>query len=127
MVASVAIALFFTIVPTDPGVAHAAHLGGLLTGAAFIRWPTLLRDLKWPWPRPAPQPRRRKAVKASAPAGSGGWQRAARLLPDNVPPGEFISREVDPILDKISAHGIHSLTARERQILEEARTRMDKR
>jgi hypothetical protein len=29
--------------------------------------------------------------------------------------------EVDPILDKISAHGIQSLTARERQILEAAR------
>ncbi|HVR36918.1 MAG TPA: DUF6576 domain-containing protein [Methylomirabilota bacterium] len=35
-----------------------------------------------------------------------------------------MSREVDPILDKISAHGIHSLTERERHILEAARARM---
>ena len=40
---------------------------------------------------------------------------------------EFISQEVDPILDKISAHGIHSLTPRERQILEAARNKMDRR
>jgi hypothetical protein len=33
----------------------------------------------------------------------------------------FMESEVDPILDKISAHGIQSLTARERQILEAAR------
>ena len=37
---------------------------------------------------------------------------------------EFIRREVDPILDKISAHGIQSLTERERRILERARQRM---
>ena len=40
---------------------------------------------------------------------------------------QFISREVDPILDKISAHGIQSLTPRERQILEAARAKMERR
>jgi hypothetical protein len=35
--------------------------------------------------------------------------------------GDFMESEVDPILDKISAHGIKSLTERERQILEAAR------
>jgi hypothetical protein len=34
---------------------------------------------------------------------------------------------VDPILDKIAAHGIHSLTDREKRILEAARDRMGKR
>ncbi len=37
---------------------------------------------------------------------------------------EFLKTEVDPILDKISAHGIQSLTAREREILEKARAKM---
>jgi len=46
---------------------------------------------------------------------------------EELPPGEFISREVDPILDKISAHGIQSLTPTERQILEAARSRMQNR
>ena len=46
---------------------------------------------------------------------------------EELPPAEFISREVDPILEKISAHGIQSLTARERQILEAARSKMARR
>jgi predicted DNA binding protein len=37
---------------------------------------------------------------------------------------QFIKNEVDPILDKITAQGIHSLTARERKILENARKKM---
>jgi hypothetical protein len=45
----------------------------------------------------------------------------------DLPADEFLSREVDPILDKISAHGIQSLTDRERRILEAARQRMGKR
>ena len=44
--------------------------------------------------------------------------------PDDLSPDEFLSKEVDPILDKISAHGIESLTAREKRILELARARM---
>jgi len=44
-----------------------------------------------------------------------------------LPPEEFLSKEVDPILDKISAQGIHSLTERERRILEAARQKMGKR
>jgi hypothetical protein len=36
----------------------------------------------------------------------------------------FLEEEVDPILDKISAHGIQSLTPRERDILESARKKM---
>jgi hypothetical protein len=38
-----------------------------------------------------------------------------------------MTREVDPILDKISAHGINSLTDKERKILEMARQRMEAR
>jgi hypothetical protein len=45
----------------------------------------------------------------------------------DLPPEEFVSREVDPILDKISARGIQSLTARERRILETAREKMARR
>jgi hypothetical protein len=55
---------------------------------------------------------------------SGPWHKGE---PEDVPPGEFISREVDPILDKISAHGIQSLTPRERKILEAARAKMERR
>jgi hypothetical protein len=59
----------------------------------------------------------------------GFWQRQKPTPTDleDIPPGEFISREVDPILDKISAHGIQSLTEHERKILEAARSKMAKR
>ena len=54
------------------------------------------------------------------------WRGATSPAQD-LPPAEFISREVDPILEKISAHGIQSLTDRERQILEAARAKMERR
>jgi hypothetical protein len=43
---------------------------------------------------------------------------------EDLPADEFLSKAVDPILDKISAQGIQSLTARERRILEKARQKM---
>ena len=55
------------------------------------------------------------------------WQGAKGNSAEDVPAGEFISKEIDPILDKISAQGIHSLTEREKKILEAARARMRKR
>jgi hypothetical protein len=41
-------------------------------------------------------------------------------------PEEFVRQEVDPILDKIAREGIHSLTRRERKILESAKDLMQK-
>ena len=57
------------------------------------------------------------------------WKTKGSAIPkaEQVEPEEFISREVDPILDKISAQGLQSLTPREKQILEAARSKMDKR
>ena len=46
---------------------------------------------------------------------------------DKLSEADFMAQEIDPILDKISAHGIHSLTDRERKILDAARSRMAKR
>lgn len=55
------------------------------------------------------------------------WSKRRPPVEEEVPSEEFISKEVDPILDKISAHGIQSLTERERKILEKARSKMAKR
>ncbi len=123
LVVSIVIALFFTIVPSDPGIAHAAHLGGLLTGVAFIRWQLYAPRTNWhPF---QDRHRKRELVKAASVKKSFG--QPPRAETDDLPPEEFISREVDPILDKISAHGIQSLTERERKILESARKKMVKR
>ena len=117
------IAAFFTIVPTRDGVAHAAHLGGMLGALAYLRWDAGRAVANW---NPL-QARRRKRELVQAAARVTRWRPSRETAATNLPPEEFISREVDPILDKISAHGIHSLTAREREILEAARAKMGKR
>jgi membrane associated rhomboid family serine protease len=106
-------------------IAHAAHLGGMLTGIFYLRWAGRAprRFEFWrPFARRAPPPKRE--LVSAAPRRA--WRNAGKPVED-LPPAEFISREVDPILEKISAQGIHSLTERERQILEAARNKMAKR
>jgi hypothetical protein len=39
-------------------------------------------------------------------------------------PEQFISAEIDPILDKISREGMHSLSRAERKILEKGREKI---
>lgn len=120
------ISLFFTVVPTprEGGVAHAAHLGGIIAGIAYLRWdPTRFQFPSWR----LLQGRRRKRQLMQTAAQLAQWRRPGAKPSADVPPGEFISREVDPILDKISAHGIHSLTPEERKVLEAARAKMAKR
>lgn len=108
----------------DSGVAHGAHLGGMLTGIIWIR---LLASPNPPFQFWRPAGRRRAPKREAAGSTAKRSWKAARKKPEELPAGEFISREVDPILEKISAHGIHSLTDRERQILEAARNKMAKR
>jgi membrane associated rhomboid family serine protease len=120
---SFGVALFYTLVPVASGTADAAHLGGILTALGYMRWDMRRPIVAW---NPL-QGRRRKRQLVQAAAQMTRW-RASREQPSaELPSEEFISKEVDPILDKISAHGIHSLTPRERQILEAARSRMAKR
>jgi membrane associated rhomboid family serine protease len=115
----------FGIISPFGSMAHGAHLGGILTGLAYIHWITnTQKPLAWhPFRAKA---RRRELVKVRSEKPQN-WQRPKNIVPEEIPPAEFISKEVDPILDKISAHGIQSLTERERQILEAARARMSKR
>ncbi|MDW8381077.1 MAG: rhomboid family intramembrane serine protease [Verrucomicrobiota bacterium] len=120
---SALLALFGLAFPGD-GIAHAAHLGGMLAGICYARW-------NLPWTLPRVRFRVRAGIESSGPRGNRVWPLSRRShheeWTDEVPSEEFLSREVDPILDKISAHGIHSLTPRERKILELARRRMEKR
>jgi membrane associated rhomboid family serine protease len=104
-------------------VAHAAHLGGILTGMAFI---TFGKDLRRALLGPFESRRRKRELIKAVSIKIPQWPHA-KENPSDLPEGEFISREVDPILDKISQHGIQSLTERERKILEAARNRMAKR
>jgi membrane associated rhomboid family serine protease len=111
--------------PEGPHIAHAAHLGGMLAGMVFVRYAV---HWHWPWPRfkQTRQPPIRRLVKVH-PQKSAIWGRTEPDPVEDLPPEEFLAKEVDPILDKISAHGIQSLTARERSVLEAARTKIAKR
>ncbi len=111
------------------GVAEAAHLGGLLFGIAWVsasQEDGVLHNAgsrltavfgRRPVRRVTDSSPRRRKLEFDSPAET----------PEDSAPGEYISREVDPILDKIAAHGIHSLTDREKRILEAARDRMGRR
>jgi len=107
-------------------IAHAAHLGGVLGGLAFVYLVVRADRELFQWVKFKPAPKRRELVGAQS-AKRGSWHRPPTNTADELPPAEFISREVDPILDKISAHGIQSLTERERRILEAARAKMTRK
>ena len=110
---------------SSDGTAHAAHLGGLLYGAFFVAF--LVRrggflSLFSLIPKV-------KIVSDSPVSGSDAsrrrdWRKPNMVDADEVSGQEFMSRDVDPILEKISKHGIHSLTENERKILEKARSKM---
>jgi membrane associated rhomboid family serine protease len=119
--------LFYTLVPAD-GIAHPAHLGGIIFAVAYMRWglnaASHLSDWN-PFRRRFPREKIVRAAAVTTPRAT--LRRQARLEDAPELSEEFISKEVDPILDKISAHGIQSLTERERQILQAARAKMSKR
>jgi rhomboid family protein len=102
-------------------VANAAHIGGMLTGIFYVRKVIQGNWFQWKFPARPARPR----AFAATPAGKGKfWRSAARPSDEEISTDQFLQKEVDPILDKISAHGIQSLTERERQILESARRKM---
>lgn len=123
--------------PMIHGVGHSAHAAGLLTGWLYARHlaPALanLYHREDFFPQGL---RRRHRETESAPVTAG--THAARRLhhPDPVfaesPPAplsndEFLRQAVDPVLDKLYASGMSSLTEDERKILDEAANRFARR
>jgi hypothetical protein len=123
------------VIPSHDHIAHAAHLGGMLAGIAWVKvgW----RDyVALPWAgwferwrrwRPLQSRQRKRELVRAASLRAKPWLQTSPDAPADLSPDEFISREVDPILDKISQHGIQSLTERERKTLEAARKKMARR
>jgi hypothetical protein len=120
--ASVALGVVGILVPND-GIAHAAHLGGILAAVLFVR-AVVLGQIPLPKIRLAPRRQRIPRVRLMK---AHHRPRRYGSSADEEFSDDFIAREVDPILDKIHAHGIQSLTERERRILEAAHDRMQKR
>jgi membrane associated rhomboid family serine protease len=129
LIASLVIAAFFVLVPSEPGVAHAAHLGGMLATIGYFRWLLAAERRLFDWRPYADAMRAQRREEAPVRRKKPLWSRAAasETQPRRATPEEFISKEVDPILDKISKQGIHSLTDDERRVLQAARTRMEQR
>ena len=86
-------------------VAHGAHAGGMLGGWLMLRY-YRSRPLSETIEREEASPKRAKPAKMET---------------------DFLNKEVDTILDKISKKGIHSLTDAERKTLEDARKKLEKR
>lgn len=104
----------------DSGVAHFAHLGGIITGFLYLKsdWrPGRAQTRKGRGARV-----RRMAIvpreKGTAEARERDKARSERDTSD-----ETILDEVDRILDKISAEGMGSLTSEERRVLDEVSRR----
>lgn len=122
---SLGIAIAGMMVPNS-SIANAAHLGGILFGILYIRQ---IVQGRWHFPQ-WKLPSRRPAPRELAARRAGKktlWGSSAIPPAEDLTADEFLQKEVDPILDKISERGIQSLTAREREILEKARSRMNKR
>src|SRR5208282_1616877 len=122
LILSAVLAVLGIVFPIN-NIANAAHLGGMLTGVVFIRQFIQGRWLPWKFPARRAAPRELVNVRTSK---SSSWRSSAGKPDEEQSTDQFVKSEVDPILEKISAHGIQSLTAREREILEKARARMAK-
>ena len=123
LILSGVLAIAGIVFPSD-NVANAAHLGGMVMGFVFVRQFVQRRFGQWNFPI------RRRAPREFVAAGTGKkkfWRSAANQPDEDLSAEEFLQREVDPILDKISAHGLQSLTERERKILEKARSKIERR
>ncbi len=107
------------------GIAHFAHLGGLVTGFVYLRTD---------WRTPAWLPGRGSGGSSRAGGRSGsGTTPGRRPTPPADPTGrperwrrgdeEALLDEVDAILDKISRSGMRSLTRKELELLNEVSRR----
>ncbi len=97
-------AVMVFLLPTFGTTSNLAHLGGCLLGWLYIKqlgYGNPLRIQRYVFAR------RQRA------------ERYARMSP-----AQFISEEIDPILDKISRDGIHSLSRSEKRILEKGREKI---
>jgi membrane associated rhomboid family serine protease len=118
---SIVFTIIYALVPNS-GVANVAHLGGILTGFFYMRQ---IFEGRWHWPQwKFPSRRGESRELAAVGKGQNKFRNSTAETEEEFSTDEFLKNEVDPILDKISARGIQSLTAREREILESARKKM---
>ena len=104
--ATVGLSVLFLVTHKFSMIGHWAHLGGCLFGWLYVKqlgYGNPLRIQKYLFEK---------------------RQQAERI--ERMSPQQFISEEIDPILDKIARDGIQSLTRSERRTLEKGREKIAK-
>jgi membrane associated rhomboid family serine protease len=90
---------------TQSGIAHVAHLGGMLFGLVYMKWDS--------WTRSFSYHRAQKKHKHHL-----------KVVKTRSEEKETLQKDVDRLLDKINKRGIDSLTADEREMLNNLSRRM---
>jgi rhomboid family protein len=106
--------LFYFLSPGD-GIAHLAHVGGVLFGYLYFRVQGLSRRS----PQPPPRPVERVVMVQSGSAEPERRTPVTPARPRRRVEADPVAAEVDRVLDKISEKGIASLTPAERRFLDE--------
>jgi len=102
------------------GIPHLAHLGGACAGYLFFRVRAFAAER--PAPRIPTAPARRPVVTPMRVQETVTEMSSAPAVMEAGPP-EVSDDEIDRVLDKISRHGMGSLTSEERQFLADASKR----
>ncbi|ATC62780.1 hypothetical protein CMV30_01680 [Nibricoccus aquaticus] len=105
------------------GIAHSAHLGGMLAALLYYRF-VHLREWRTPDGRADIElPRWLSKTAKVAPAA----EPAKYTVNVTAPTRESLKAEVDRILDKINSEGLAALTAQEKRLLDDARNQISRR
>lgn len=126
------------------GIAHFAHLGGFATGLLYLRLAGSVRSRERMRPRVSQAPDYGDDPPRAIPRGvqrtrerpdevdeivakskaALAQRPSVQTLPAEPAPRPEPERELDDVLDKISHHGIESLTPAERRVLDDASRKM---
>lgn len=105
--------------PFGSGIAHSAHLGGMLAGWIYFRY---IHQASWRFP------------KSDSDIELPRWFRKKPKMAETIAPvqvdvtrREDLRAEVDRILDKINSDGFGALTADEKRLLDDARDLLSRR
>jgi membrane associated rhomboid family serine protease len=107
--------VFFSFLTPGDGIAHLAHVGGVLFGYLYFRMQGLSRRS----PQPPPRAVERVVMVQSGSAEPEHRTPVTPARPRRRVESDPVAAEVDRVLDKISEKGIASLTPAERRFLDE--------
>jgi membrane associated rhomboid family serine protease len=119
----VAFSLFSAFTGRSDGVAHFAHLGGIVAGYAYMKWDVHRRSTALARWRKGKSRKKLSVVPGrSEPARPDRPEQTATPPRSNEDEARLLG-ELDRVLDKISASGMGSLTPEERKLLDDVSRR----